>query len=443
MTAALISRTARQHEPSAFGLKPEWEGSCARTETVDVNLGHSPESFVSAAYRQITGLAAPADVVEFWARKLRDQSHVRRVDVVRAIAADRKREVKLSYSDPWRSHPELLGAPERRTKRDIGAVFMFFFNCPSGVNCTMDWANTHALGMDGPHLLYGANDGERGIYSASEPGFWRRELLDAKYAGLEFLLLNAYGPDIEDGKLAPLARALADLEDPVKIALFDDTWTWGRPYFGDFWKQKPDLGNAEQAANTIYESKWKPFYQQVDKRHWYRFKGRPFIYFYNAGTLEPRDRSAAVVARMRARFRVDFGEEPFVDVDDAYFADRDMPGVADAKFTWMTLDLPEKRSRSRLNGHVIDHAMVKWDSVGRDRPGELANESDRIFKDSALLKRVLSESSDAELLVLATWNDLGEGTGIHRNYDYYAGGRWLAPDHFMRLIRDSQTRGAE
>jgi hypothetical protein len=105
----------------------------------------------------------------------------------------------------------------------------------------------------------------------------------------------------------------------------------------------------------------------------------------------------------------------------------------------MTFDLPNKRSRSRLNGHVIDHAMVKWDSVGRDRPGDLASESDRIFKDSALLERVLSDSSDAEILVLATWNDLGEGTGIHRNYDYYAGGRWLAPDHFMRLIRDSQT----
>jgi len=51
----------------------------------------------------------------------------------------------------------------------------------------------------------------------------------------------------------------------------------------------------------------------------------------------------------------------------------------------------------------------------------------------------LAESSDADLLVLATWNDLGEGTGVHRNYDYYAGGKWLEPDHFMRLIRDSQS----
>jgi hypothetical protein len=46
-------------------------------------------------------------------------------------------------------------------------------------------------------------------------------------------------------------------------------------------------------------------------------------------------------------------------------------------------------------------------------------------------------------LVIATWNDLGEGTGIHRNYDYYAGGRWLEPDHFMRLIRSSQAEGGQ
>jgi len=428
---------------SAFSLKPEWKGPCVRTDTVDVNLGHSPESFVRAAYGQITGEPAPANVVELWAARLRNQRHVRRVDVVRALAADQKRQVKLRYSDPWRSQPELLGTPERRTKRDVGAVFMFFFNCPGGVNCTMDWANTHAPGMDAPHTLFGANHGERGLYSAFELGFWRRELLEAKYAGLQFLLLNAYGPDISDGKLTPLARALASLEEPVQIALFDDTWTWGRPYFTDFWTQKPDMRDVDKAAGLIYESKWKPFYQQIDKRYWYRFKGRPFIYFYNAGTLEPRERSAAVIAKLKARFRIDFGEEAFVSVDDAYFADQDMPRVADSTFTWMTFDLPDKRSRSRLNGHVVDHAMVKWDAVGRDRPGELATDRDRLFKDSELLERVLSDSSDAEVLVIATWNDLGEGTGINRNYDYYAGGRWLEPDRFMRIIRDSQSKGGK
>src|SRR5579859_6096721 len=45
--------------PSLFHLKPEWEGPCARAETVDVNLGNSPEAFVRAAHCQITGQEAP------------------------------------------------------------------------------------------------------------------------------------------------------------------------------------------------------------------------------------------------------------------------------------------------------------------------------------------------------------------------------------------------
>jgi hypothetical protein len=426
--------------PSPFRLKPEWQGPCARTDTVDVNLGNAPEAFVRAAYCQITGKEAPPNIVEQWAVRLKQDPHVRRIDVVRSLAADQgRRQLKLAYSDPWRSQPELLDAPVHASKRDIGAVLMFFFSCPGGTNCSMDWANTHTVGMDGPHPLLGMGGGEGAVYSPSEPGFWRRELLDAKYAGLQFLMLNTYGPDIADGKLAPLAKALASIDQPVQIALFDDTWTWGQPYFGDFWKQKPDLTNPEKAANTLYEAKWKPFFEQIDKRYWYRFKGRPFIYFYNSGTLEPRERSAAVLAKMKARFHADFGEDPFVDVDNAYFGDQDMPRVADARFTWMTFNLPDRKSRSRLNGHVIDHAMAKWDAVGRDRPGEIANDHDRVIKDATVLKQVLADSSDADLLVLATWNDLGEGTGINRNYDYYAGGHWLEPDHFMKIIRESQA----
>ncbi len=106
---------------------------------------------------------------------------------------------------------------------------------------------------------------------------------------------------------------------------------------------------------------------------------------------------------------------------------------------WFTFDLPEKRSCSSMNGHVIDHAMVRWDSVGRDRPGELSTPSDLLVKGSELLEQVLHESNDAEPLVLATWNDLGEGTGINRNDDYWVGGSWLSPEHFMRKVPVSQN----
>lgn len=422
-----------------FVLRPDWNGHVARREVVDVNLGHTPESFVRAAHAQIAGKVAPDALVRRWARELRESPRLRRVDLVRLLAEEHGRSIELTYSDPWQAHPELEGAPERRTTRQVGAVFMFFFNCPGGVNCSSDWASSHALGMDRPHPLYGFERGASGYYVPSEAGFWRRELSDAKWAGLDFLLLNTYGPDIQHEKLAPLAQALATLQEPVKIAFMDDTWTWGQPWFGPFWQKRPDLSDPEAAARTIYEAKWRPFFGQVERQHWYRFKGKPFIYFYNAGTLEPRRNSSALLQHLRALFQAEHGEEPFLCVDSAYFEDPRMDRVADASFKWFTFDLPEKRSRSTLNGHIIDHAMVRWDSVGRDRPGELAAPSDLLFKSSELLEQVLHDSSDADLLVLATWNDLGEGTGIHRNYDYWASGSWLSPEHFMRKVRVSQS----
>lgn len=437
--ANLLPSLSRAPNARPFSLRPDWNGHVERREVVDVNLGHTPESFVRAAHAQLTGKAAPDALVRRWATELRQNPRLRRVDVVRLLAKESDRSCQLSYGDPWQAHPELDGAPERRTSRQVGAVFMFFFNCPGGVNCGSDWANSHALGMDRPHPLYGFERGQHGFYVPSEAGFWKRELCDAKWTGLDFLLLNTYGPDIQHGKLAPLSQALSSLKDPVKIGFFDDTWTWGQPWFGPFWQKRPDLSDPEAAAKTIYEAKWQPFFRQIDRQHWYRFKGKPFIYFYNAGTLEPRTRSSELLAQLKRLFEAEFGETPFLCVDGAYFDDARLETLADARFHWFTFDLPEKRSRSTMNGHVIDHAMVRWDSIGRDRPGELAAQTDLLVKGSELLEQVLHESSDAELLVLATWNDLGEGTGINRNYDYWAGGSWLSPEHFMRKVRVSQS----
>jgi hypothetical protein len=71
-----------------FVLKPDCNGQVQRREVVDINLGHTPESLVRAAYAQPNGQAAPDTLIKRWAR-------------------------------------ELLGAHERGTQRQVGAVFMF------------------------------------------------------------------------------------------------------------------------------------------------------------------------------------------------------------------------------------------------------------------------------------------------------------------------------
>jgi hypothetical protein len=346
---------------------------------VDVNLGHTPESFVRAAHAQLTGQPAPDGLVKHWARELRESPRLRRVDLVRLLAKESSRTCELCFGDPWQAHPELLGAPERGTQRQVGAVLV------------TDAANMNGSSRALDHDL-------------------ERELLDAKWAGLDFLLLAASGASLPPGQPQALVQALAALTEPVKLALFD-------------------RADGASEASAVYSQKWRPFFRQVDRHHWYRFKGKPLVYFDGARSSSER------LAQLKRAFEQELGESPFLCVAGPHIDD----ALVDARFDWFTFDLPAKRSRSTKNGHIVDHAMVRWDSVERERPGELATPADLLVKGSELLEQVLSDSRDAELLVLTSWNDQGDGTGIHRNFDYWVSGSWLSPEHFMRKIRVSQS----
>jgi hypothetical protein len=422
-----------------FALRPDFDVStCAKTNPVDVNLGNTADSFVTAAYCQVNGSPPPANVKAQWVQQLTSVSYVRRIDVVLSFCKDAKLNCNLSYSDPWQTQADLTTPCMRSGTRDVGAVLMFFNDCPGGVNCSMDWANTHAEGMAGtsPLLSFGSSLG--GVYAPKNPGFWRRELRDAAYAGVQFFLLNTYGPDLSASvdPLAQLDQALTDTQSVVKIGLFDDTSTWGRAGGGVFAKA-PDLSNAMAAAQAIFDAKWKPFFSRVKKANWYLYDGRPMVYFYNAGTLNPANQSAAVVAQLHTLFQAEFGVSPFVVVDEAYFQDDDMPNQADGRFKWDTFN-SGAISDNTIKGVKLDHFMPKWDSLGRDHKGQIATATDRMLKDESLLKTRLQEAAGSQITVIATWYDMGDGTGITRNYDYFAGGAWLEPDAFIKDIRATQ-----
>jgi hypothetical protein len=429
---------------SVFVPRPEFAGPCTRIAgTIDVNLGNAPEGFVRAAHCQVNGTEPAAGVVEMWSAALRTAAHVRRIDVVRTLCREAGRSCALAYSDPWITDVPLTARCQKRLVRDLGAVFMFFSDCPARVNCGMDWANTHSLGMALPHARFAFGAAGANYYNPKNAGYWYRQLLDARWAGLQFLLLNVYGPDVArtPDPLALLGEALGQAGTDVKIALFDDTWAWGKTSSPAPWQTAPNLSDAEGAAQTLYQAKWKPFYTRVPREAWYLFQSRPFIYFYNAGTLTPLNVSAAVVSRMKQLFQQDFGLLPFVAVDNAYFQDAGMSEVADARFTWDTLRAGRK-SRNSMKGATLDHFMVKWDALGRDNPGAIAASTDRLLKGPALLEQMLASSEDADIAVVATWNDLGEGTGIERNYDYYTDGAWLPPHAFMQRTRAAQCADA-
>jgi hypothetical protein len=428
----------------AYALNPEWTGPCkASAGAIDVNLGNSPESFVTAAYCQIHGTMPPADTVTNWVNQLLTVSYVRRIDVIRTLCGLAGKTCGLFYSNPWATEALPTTTCTRKTTRDVGAVMMFFFNCPGGNNCGLDWANTHAWGMLDADSTYGFGADPTGFYTPNNTGFWFRELLDARYAGLQFVLPNVYGYDIQPstGELANLESALDAIDamgGGMQIGLFNDTWAWGNPAGGALQNPAPSLSDTEDAAQRIYAVQWKPFFQGIAKSHWYTVNGAPLIYFYNAGTLTPTSGASAVIARLKQLFQADFGVAPFVDVDRGYGS----VASADAQFVWDTFDgFPATNldSETTVTGDLtFDNAMVKWDSLGRDDPGAIATSTTRILKGPGILDSVLQSSTSADLLLLETWNDLGEGTGITRNYDYYYQGAWLTPDAFIGALRASQ-----
>jgi hypothetical protein len=426
---------------TVFQLKPEWAGPCQAAATVDVNLGNSPENFVKACNCQITGALPPPQVVSQWAQQLRTDPRLRRVDVARSLEAAANKRLPFVYSNPWANDPELPPAgPKKTNHRDIGAITMFFFNCPGGVNCGMDWASAHVDGMQTPSNMLAWN-GQPGYYDPKNPGFWTRELHDAKAAGLDFLLANVYGPDMQKGQVQTLAQALAKESDPVKVALMDDTWPWGEQWFGPYWQVKPDLNDPTRAAAKLYEAKWKPFFTQVPRKNWYLIQGRPLIYFYNGGKLQPLTLASATMRRMKDHFKADFGVEPFVAADVAYYNDPDMKRVADEKFIWVPLDsTPDNISWSNMKGVTLCHAITRWDAMGRDKPGQIPGPQDRLHKGPEILEKVLAATQSADILVLGTWNDLGEGTSLNRAYDYYYLGQWQAPDTYIQLLRQAHEQ---
>jgi hypothetical protein len=428
---------------TTFQLRPEWVGPCKKSlGTIDVNLGNSPEAFVRAAFCQINGTEPKASSIADWAERLQSTPNlVRRIDVVRTFCNEAARKCSLAYSNPWVNQVEYTGSCVKKTNRDLGVVFMFFSQCPGPTNCAMDWANTHVLGMNSPDELYGFGTNPKGYYRPDNPGFWYRELLDARYAGLQFILPNVYGPDVQPsaGAISALRSALAKLGGGTRVGLFTDTWAWGKPYWGSLMRPVPDLGQVEDSAKRIYQTEWKPFFSGIEKEDWYKIQGQPLIYFYNSGTLRPGPQISAVIEKMKELFFADFGVGPYVVLDHGYT----IPHRPEGLFKWYTLDLPRYVSRYTTDaGLKLANFMVKWDSTGRDFPDQIyspkLSPNRPMIKGPEVLEQVLKDSEDTRIAFIATWNDLGEGTGINRNFDYYYQGKWLPPDYFLKIIRASQ-----
>jgi hypothetical protein len=263
--------------------------------------------------------------------------------------------------------------------------------------------------------------------------------LDARYAGLQFVIPDVYGYDIQPGTgalaepRAPPSTTIASMGGGMQVGLFNDTWAWGEAVGGPLHEPRAEpLRHRGRSAAHLLPSSGSRSSRGSRNLNWYTVNGAPLIYFYNAGTLLPtsgserRHRSAEAALHGRLRGRRPSSTSTAGTEPSHRAPTRSSPGTPSRSFPSTNLDTDGDHDRRNL---TFDNAMVKWDSLGRDIAGghrRFKRNADR-SRDPTILDTVLQASANANVLLLATWNDLGEGTGITRNYDYYYQGAVDAP----------------
>ena len=337
-----------------------------------------------------------------------------------------------------RDYPDINS--KKSQKRKIGVVFMYFFKCPSITNGHLNWCDTHVLGMNKKDEYF------KGYYNPKNYYFWYNEIRDMIYSGLDFFLLNVYGNDLHNEIINNLKKSMDTLSieynnDPIKIGIFDDTWLYNSGhYFKDVSPTFEDSTKIEYTANILF-NKWKKIFDNdFIWKYLIHIDGKPIIYFYNAGKLG-KTYCSDILNIMKNKFFENYKVYPFIVLDIGYGKNLK---IADRYFKWNTFN----HNKIYFQDKNFCNAMVKWDPYKRDAKKygkfndslfEVYNikSNNTLIKDDSILKRVLDETIDTEYLLLQTWNDLGEGTQINRNYDYfdYKNKKWLSPFHFMNIIK--------
>ncbi len=241
-------------------------------------------------------------------------------------------------------------------------------------------------------------------FSFRNVAWHRRELTDMMQAGIDFLLPVYWGdrsniPWAIDG-LDRLVQAELELVAegllPPKIGMFYDTTALMVEYHlsghpGD----KPNLSTEE--GKKLFYAMIRDFYRHVPPELWARIDGRAIVWLYSSGWVKAYDQT--LVDYVRRRFAEDFNSEVFIVRERSWNLRTEM------EYGWGAALGPILRDVAAIGPGFDNLGAVNCygqSPLFRDRLGGFAYRDD--------WERALRSGSN--IVVIETWNELHEGTGI-------------------------------
>lgn len=372
----------------------------------------------------------------------------------------------------------------------VGTFFFFWHDCERNAGPTRDYPFTFGPGEQCPQDEFAYHPPamagfETFPYTARSRDWYVDELQKMKLAGIDYVFPVYWGDHptltfFNTQSVAMLVAAIDLIGSDLKLGLFDDTssevsqWNWdnGRGY-----ETKPAMNIADPVVwPYFYEKKVRPYFETVPRRLWATHNGasveeggRPIIVTWIAKAdaqnpngpsfFEYHGAAASLWHRTKERFREDFGVEPFVVFESSWYHEADdLDGEGDAQYSWGAAAFHSIWHERK--GYVIssvgpgydDHLVRK--STARVRPrnvthgadgGERTGDSLAFFRNEYLLNEGIPGWSnhgvrpDSDLILVETWNELYEGSGIEPMVDWpdlERPGQRLNPEAYIRALRE-------
>jgi len=362
----------------------------------------------------------------------------------------------LSYVPPTLiPSPSPTVSPNRNTSQ-LGAFFFYWFDCPG---------TTYQC--DKTKMPYQPSN--YSSYSAQKLDWFKNEFSEMRKAGIDIIIAVSWGSrhpsltTLHDSKSVPLmVQALRENNSSQKIALLDDTnsvvaeWnvSHGRVYSNP--TENPSIPKMPLSNSRnwffFYDRKIKSFYQQVPRQYWATHNGaslesggRPIIFVYDAArSFSSLENSDEMWRSIKSSFKRDFQVEPFIVLDYSWFdfntQRSELEKVADGKFIWAGgNDTVSKRYT--LNGFTTTSVDPGFECPSWDIYVDCRSKDRHLDPlsgkrgDGERLKGSFKNAVGSDLILVETWNELNEGSGISPSNQYKnARGMPLRPDFYQDLL---------
>lgn len=293
----------------------------------------------------------------------------------------------------------------KRGQPIVGTTYFYWYDAQSKAHMIdpdgSDALTTHPADMDG--------------ISFKSVAWHRGQMMDMIDAGIDFLMPVFWGvPGKYDGwsfaGLGPLVEAHTAMEKeglkPPAIGMFFDTsilqWNDGNP----------DGSAYHVDLTTDFGREWfyraiRDFWSRIPPQKWARIDGRPIIFLYDASFAAKQDPERQFT-HMKARFREDFGIEPFLVKSPGWRGD------ADAIYAWGgAVNGPLIFRETVSLGAGYDHSAVP----GRE-PLVIDRKDGRTYVDRWTKTLQLDPATRPWMVHVETWNEWHEGTDVAHSREY-------------------------